>query len=136
MSMNLLSKIGLVALGSSIGGLARWAVSVLAYRSFGSNFPWGTLLVNTVGCLFIGWFSAFLKQRLASGEGVWLSADDLRLLLAVGFVGAFTTFSTFEYEAHGMIKDDQTLKGMLYVCGSVVLGFLCVRWGELLANWK
>jgi CrcB protein len=134
-SLRLLFQIGLVAAGSAFGGLARWGVGTYAGRLLGTAFPWGTFLINLSGSLFLGWFSTVLSDRLLLNESSWLRPDDLRLMVAVGFTGAYTTFSTFEYETHSLLRDGDGLAGMTYVFGSVFLGLLAVRGGMLLARW-
>jgi CrcB protein len=129
-------QIGLVAVGSSLGGLARWGVATGAARWFGTGFPWGTFFINISGSLFLGWFSAALAGRLILSDSSWLRPDDLRLMVAVGFTGAYTTFSTFEYEAHGLLRDGDGLAGTIYIFGSVLLGLLAVRLGTNLAAWR
>jgi CrcB protein len=134
--MRLLFQIGLVAFGSALGGLTRWGVSTGSARLFGTAFPWGTFFINLSGSLFLGWFSTILSERLVLGQTSWLRPDDLRLMVAVGFTGAYTTFSTFEYESHGLLRDGDGLAGMAYMFGSLFLGLLAVRCGILLARWK
>jgi fluoride exporter len=73
---------------------------------------------------------------VANGGGGWINIDDLRLLLAVGFTGAYTTFSTYELESHNLFRDGDTLKGMIYMFGSVFVGLAAVRIGVLLARWR
>jgi fluoride exporter len=131
--VRLLLQIGLVAVGSALGGLARWGAAAWAARLLGTAFPWGTLFINVSGSLFLGWFSTVVSERLISGSG-WLRPDDLRLMIAVGFTGSYTTFSTFEYEAHGLLRDGDGLLGMTYLFGSVFLGLLAVRVGMVLAQ--
>lgn len=133
--MRLLVQVGLVAFGSALGGLLRWGVTAYAARLLGTAFPWGTLFINVSGSLFLGWFSTMLFDRLILSETAWLRPDDLRLMLAVGFTGAYTTFSTFEYETHGLLRDGDGLAGMTYLFASVFLGLLAVRFGVLLARW-
>lgn len=133
--MQVLIHIALVALGSAIGGLTRWGASVAAARWLGTAFPWGTMIINVVGSLFLGWFLTVLLERLPNGIG-GLHGDDLRLLVAVGFTGSFTTFSTFEYESHALFRDGQNASALAYVIGSVVLGLIAVRCGVLLARWR
>lgn len=130
----MLTQIGLVAFGSALGGLARWGVTVGSARLFGTGFPWGTFIINLLGSLFLGWFMTVLSERLPAGGGGWFRPDDLRLMVAVGFTGAFTTFSTFEYESHGLLRDGNGLAGMTYMVGSVLLGLLAVRLGIRLAR--
>ena len=81
------------------------------------------------------WFSAVLSDRLVLQQDGWLRADDLRLLVAVGFTGSYTTFSTFEYEAHQLLDDGAGLLGVTYLVGSMFLGLIGVRAGVLLARW-
>jgi fluoride exporter len=128
-------QILLVALGSALGGLTRWGVSLTAGRFLGSAFPWGTFLINITGSLFLGWFSTLLTDRILP-ENSWLSPDDLRLMLAVGFTGAYTTFSTFEYESDKMLREGDGFLAMIYLFGSVFLGLVAVRAGMWLARWR
>ena len=132
--MRTVVQIVLVAFGSSLGGLTRWGVSLAFARWLGTAFPWGTLFINVSGSLFLGWFLTLLSDRLVLAEGAWLRADDLRLMVAVGFTGAYTTFSTFEYEAHGLLGDGDGLAGAAYVALSVFIGLVAVRLGVVLAR--
>ncbi len=134
--MRLLFQIVLVSLGGALGALLRWGVGVAAGRWLGTAFPWGTFTINISGSLFLGWFTTVLADRLLDTQGVWLTPNDLRLMVAVGFTGAYTTFSTFEYESHGLLQDGDGLKGMTYLFASVFVGLLAVRVGVLLARWK
>ena len=131
--MSVLLQIALVAVGSALGGLARWGVGVLFRKRFGSAFPWGTLFINISGSMFLGWFFAFMSGRLADFNGSWLRHEHLRLALAVGFTGAYTTFSTFEMETHDLFCKGDSVLAMLYVLGSVVGGLLAVWVGDWLA---
>jgi CrcB protein len=132
-SVRLLVQVGLVALGSAAGGLLRWGVGAAAARWLGTTFPYGTFFINLSGSLFLGWFSTVLSEKLL-GSTAWLRPDDLRLMVAVGFTGAYTTFSTFEYESHGLLRDGDGLLGLTYLFGSVFLGLVAVRLGILLAR--
>jgi fluoride exporter len=129
-------QMGLVAAGSMLGGLLRWGVGLAAGRWFGTSFPWGTFLINISGSCFLGWFSTIVTERVANGEAGWIRMDDLRLLLAVGFTGAYTTFSTFEFESHNLIRDGDTLKSMIYMFGSLFIGLAAVWAGVFLARWR
>jgi len=131
----LIQKIALVSVGSALGGLARWGVGVGAARALGTAFPWGTLFINLSGSLFLGWFSTVLSDRfISTGGGWWSQPDNLKLMIAVGFTGAYTTFSTFEFESHKLISDGDGLAGATYIAGSVFLGLLAVRLGVRLAR--
>ena len=133
--MRLLFQIAIVALGSAAGGLLRWGVGSGAARLLGTRLPYGTFLINVSGSLFLGWFATILADRLPLSEHSWLRTDDLRLMIAVGFTGAYTTFSTFEWEASGLFRDGEQLAGTLYLVVSVVAGLLAVRLGILLARF-
>ncbi len=76
-----------------------------------------------------------LAERLVGLNG-WLGPDDLKLMIAVGFTGAYTTFSTFEYESHGLLRDGDVGSAMTYIFASVLLGLLGVRCGIMLARWR
>jgi CrcB protein len=130
--VKLLIHIVLVSIGSALGGLARWGVSIGMAKLAGTTFPWGTLVINVSGSLFLGWFSTVVGSRLP--EGCWIRQEDLRLLVAVGFTGAFTTFSTFEFESYGLYQNDRILALATYMAGSVFLGLLAVRLGVRLAK--
>jgi CrcB protein len=132
--VRLLVQIALVSLGSALGGLTRWGVSLAAARLLGHTFPWGTLFINVTGSLFLGWFATAVADRVLGGSGAWLSGEDLRLLVGVGFTGAYTTFSTYEYEAHALLGRGDRLLGTAYLLGSVLLGLLAVQAGARLAR--
>jgi CrcB protein len=133
--VRILVQIGLVAFGSALGGLARWGVGLLAGWLFGVGFPWGTFVINVSGCLFLGWFATLLDDRLLQRVG-WIDADGLRLMLAIGFTGAYTTFSTFEYESDKMLRENAGFLGLTYIFASLSLGLAAVRLGAFLARWR
>jgi CrcB protein len=134
--VRLLFQIGLVSAGGALGALLRWGVGAAAGHWFGSAFPWGTFIINISGSLFLGWFTTLMTDRLVGGGWGWLTPADLRLLIAVGFTGAYTTFSTFEYETQEKLRDGDGLTGITYLFASVFLGLLAVRVGILLARWQ
>src|SRR5437667_12287782 len=121
--MNVLLHLGLVALGSALGGLARYGVGNLASHGIGLAPHWGTMFINISGSLFLGWFSTMLAEVWTSDTGAWLHAhaEQCRLLVAVGFTGGYTTFSSFEGETYRLIRDDMTWSVIFYVTGSVFL---------------
>lgn len=132
--MRLLFQIGLVAIGSACGGVLRWGVGIAAARLLGTALPYGTFVINVTGSLFLGWFSTILAERMLLSENAWLHPDDLRLMIAVGFTGAYTTFSTFEWEASSLIGDGEQMAGTLYLLASVLTGLLAVRLGMLIGR--
>lgn len=118
---NNVSKLFLIALGGVAGALARYAVSGLGFRIFGEAFPWGTLLVNAIGCLLAGALWAVSERTvLPPGFGP---------LVFTGFLGAFTTFSTYGLESFNLLRDGQAGRALAYVAGSTLLGLALVALG-------
>ena len=113
-----------LALGGIAGTFSRYLLAGAVYRMVGSRFPYGTLIVNSVGCFLIGVFDVLAEEKFVLGP-------QARLLWMVGFCGAFTTFSTFILETGNLIKDGQTAYAFFNVMISVVLGFLVFRLGML-----
>lgn len=99
-----------VALGGSIGAIARYLTVLFAQNTWGLRFPYGTLLVNTFGSFIAGFLLTFLVGRYNAGE-YW------RLFFFTGFLGAYTTFSSFAAETLLMFKDGQWLK----LCSNIML---------------
>jgi CrcB protein len=109
----------LVALGSGLGGAARLFVSTVVGRTAGTEFPWGTLAVNVLGCLLVGALGALFEP--ASPLHV---RQDLRVLLIVGVLGGFTTFSAFSLEALLLVQRGAPLAAAAYVVASIALCLL------------
>lgn len=123
--MMIIKDILLVGAGSFFGGIARYLIA-LAMKGMGSAFPWATMTANIVGCLLIGILWAVLNRYNASNQ--------LNLLLAVGFCGGFTTFSTFSKEGLCLLQAGNYSSFILYALGSVVLGIAAVAIGYALAK--
>src|SRR5437773_9693495 len=117
----------LVGCGGFFGAIARYAVGLLVARRLGSHWPWGTFLINVTGCFAIGFFLTLASERFAVPEA-W------RLLFPVGFVGAYTTFSSYEWEAFRLVQDGAWARTLTYLLGSVVVGFAAVFLGVVLAR--
>ena len=115
-----------VALGGSLGALARYYIAMISARLFGTAFPIGTFIINITGSLFLGWFYTIVTDRM-------VVSDATRLGIAVGFVGAYTTFSTYMFESDALLRDGAIWKATANLVGSVVLGLLAVRFGVWLA---
>jgi fluoride exporter len=113
--------------GGMAGTLARYAVTIFALDKFGPAFPYGALLVNVAGCFVMGFCNAVIERKMSMDP-------EMRLLLMVGFCGAFTTFSAFILDTHNLIRSGETLKALLNVIGSVVLCFIVFRLGMMLGD--
>src|SRR5690348_6809915 len=104
-----------IALGAALGANLRYALSIWAAQRWGTAFPYGTLLINVLGSFAIGVVMVLFTTRLTGGN-VW------RLLIVTGFLGGFTTFSTFSYETYGLLVAGSWLEASLNMLGSVGLG--------------
>ena len=122
--MRILIQTLAIGAGGFIGALARWGVVLLVGSR--TMFPIATFIINISGSLFLGWFYAYTDRHPVNGT--------LRLAIATGFVGAYTTFSTYMFESMKLIKDGAELLAAVYVIGSVLVGLLGVRFGMALAG--
>ena len=120
---NMIKDIVLVGIGSGIGGICRYLVS-LAMSHVCNGFPWATFSVNVAGCLLIGILWG-LTSRFQS------ISPTFTLFLMVGFCGGFTTFSTFSKEGLALLQANNYMLFVLYTIGSVVLGIAAVALGFL-----
>jgi CrcB protein len=109
-----------IGLAGSVGSLLRYGVA-FAFGRINIRFPIGTLFINISGSLFLGWFYTHVATRNVS--------DTTKLAIGVGFVGAYTTFSTYMYESYRLINDGAILEGLTYLLGSLALGLIAVRVG-------
>ena len=113
--------------GGSIGTVARYVLAGAVYQKIGTDFPYGTLIVNLIGCFLIGFFDTVFQER-------FLFSPVLRVFLMAGFCGAFTTFSTFMLETGNLIRDGEVFRAFLNVMASVAVGFIVFRLGVLLGE--
>ena len=120
--------LGLVALGGAIGASCRHLVALAALRLIGPGFPFGTLFVNISGSLAMGLVAGLLAQRYASG------AEGLRLFVATGILGGYTTFSAFSLEAVVLWQRGAAGLAALYVTLSVILAVAAFGTGLWLAR--
>jgi CrcB protein len=116
-----------VALGSALGGMARYGSSGFAVRLAGETFPWGTLFVNVAGSLAIGVLAAIVPP-----DGRLLFVPDARALLMIGVCGGFTTFSSFSLEALNLARNGAWAAASSYVIASFVLCLVGVCIGYFL----
>jgi CrcB protein len=120
-------KIFWIALFGSIGTLARYGLQGVVQLRMGSMFPYGTLLINLTGCLLLGFIGQLTLNRM-------LISSDLRMAIAVGFFGGYTTFSSFGWETAKMLEAGEWLRATTYVAASVIAGLLFSVAGIRLAN--
>ncbi len=120
-----LKNILLVLVGSAAGGSARYITSLIIQSKNTNQFPIGTFMINLIGCFTIGMIYAFAARNATTGS-------DIKLLLATGFCGGFTTFSAFAFENLALFKSGLHLTALIYIILSVVLGILAVVLGASL----
>lgn len=111
-----------VALGGAMGAVSRFLVGNIAGKALGSAWPYGTFIINIVGCFCMGVLMTVIVERQLL-PAAW------RLFLCVGFLGGFTTFSSFGYETISLINNGKLLEAFAYVGGSVLLGLLAAAIG-------
>jgi len=117
----------LIALGGGAGSLARYAAGTAIMSRFGSRFPVGTLIVNVTGSFLIGLLMTLLTRRLGV-SAYW------RPLLVIGFLGGYTTFSSFEWETYTAIRSGGYWMGLVNVVASITLGYAAVWLGAQLGR--
>jgi fluoride exporter len=117
----------LVAAGGAIGAALRHAANLGAWRLFGAAYPWGTMGVNIVGSLVMGLSVELIARRFGASQ-------ELRLFIATGILGGFTTFSAFSLDFATLIERGQVLGAMLYAIVSVVLSIIALFAGLWVAR--
>ena len=122
-----MSRYAMIAAGGALGAMARYALGGLVQQWAGARLPYGTFVINVSGCLVMGVMMTLLTERGVLNPN-W------RFLVPVGFIGAYTTFSTFEYETFRAMEQDAWLVGVGNVLVSVVVGFASVALGVALTR--
>ncbi len=117
----------MVLAGGAAGSLARFLIGTAIMSRTGSRFPFATVFVNITGSFLIGLLMTLLTERL-------LPHPNWRLFLVVGFLGGYTTFSSFEWETLSLVKDGARWLGLLNAVGSVVVGYSAVWFGAIVAG--
>ena len=117
----------IVGLGGFLGANARYVLGGWIAERFGTSFPYGTLVINVTGSFLIGFFLALITDR-------FVVHPNWRLFFAIGFLGAYTTFSTFSFESIALFRDGSWLLGVANLAGSVLLGLIAVVTGAALAR--
>ncbi|MEP0869665.1 fluoride efflux transporter CrcB [Trichocoleus desertorum AS-A10] len=117
-----------ISLGAIAGALSRYYLTVWFTQRFGTSFPYGTFVINLTGCLGMGFFSTLALERIVA------ISSELRLLVATGFLGAYTTFSTYGLETVSLLRNQNLWYAGLYGVGSAVLGVISIQLGTVLAR--
>jgi CrcB protein len=104
----------LVAIGGATGSVARYLTGIAMTRWLGTGFPWGTITVNILGSFIIGFLTELIARKLSAPM-------EVRLLLVVGFLGGFTTFSSFSLDTMALFERGEGLTAFVYVVASVLL---------------
>lgn len=120
-------KIVSVAAGGAAGAVARYLINISPLASIFDKFPLQTFVINISGSFLIGFFLILLTDK-------WDVGDNFRMAVIVGFLGAFTTFSTFEMEIYGLAKEREFSTALLYLFLSVAAGFIGVIAGTKLGR--
>ena len=117
-----------IAIGSALGGVARYWCSGVAARTIGETFPWGTLIVNVVGSFIIGFFAT-----LTGPDGRVFASSAARQFVMIGICGGYTTFSSFSIQTLNLVQDGEWLQAGGNIVGSVVLCLIAVWAGYVAA---
>lgn len=123
-----LSGVAAVFVGAGIGGVLRYAVGGWLAGRWGGAFPWHTMAINVGGAFLLGVLMALSVDRSLVSPGV-------RLLLGVGVLGGFTTFSTLSYESVALLEEGFALQGIANMLGSSVLGIVAALAGLFVGRW-
>ncbi len=116
-----------ISLGAIAGALTRYYLTLWFASRFGVNFPYGTFFINLTGCFVMGFFVTLAEQ-------VALISPEIRLLIAVGFLGSYTTFSTYELDTRNFIRDGNFILALFYWLSSAILGVISLQLGIILAR--
>lgn len=116
-----------IAIGGAIGSIARYWVGSEVSSRIGTKFPYGTFLINITACVIIGFSITYLGRRVEFNPA-W------RFLILIGFVGSYSTFSTYEWETLSTLRSGAFFLAALYALGSLLAGLVAVWGGSLLAG--
>jgi fluoride exporter len=120
-----------VSMGAIAGALSRYYLTLWFAQRFGSSFPYGTFFINVSGCLAMGFFATLAVEKVA------IISPEMRLLVATGFLGAYTTFSTYGLDTISLLRNSSLLTTTLYWAGSAILGIISIQLGVIFAKlWK
>ncbi len=117
-----------ISLGAVAGALSRYYITLWFANRFGTAFPYGTFFINITGCLAMGFFITLAFERVLA------VAPEVRLMVATGFLGAYTTFSTYGLETNVLWRDRSYSLAVFYWAGSAILGVIAVQLGAILSR--
>ena len=117
-----MSKLLLLCLAGGLGSLSRYTLAGIVQRLVGAGFPFGTFVVNILGCFLFGFIWGYLEDRLTL-------PPDTRTIVLTGFMGAFTTFSTFIFESVNLLAASQVMYAIANIAGQVLVGIILVWLG-------
>ena len=121
--------VGAISLGAIAGALSRYYVGLIIGQLLGTQMPYGTLFANLTGCFIMGLLTTISFSTIVRIH------PDLRLLVLTGFLGSYTTFSSYELDVAKLIEQQHLQSALLYWGGSVLLGWLSLELGTGLAKW-
>ena len=116
-----------ISAGAILGALSRYYLTVLLARRFGTRFPYGTFAINLSGALLMGFFATLAFNQII--------APHLQLLIMTGFLGSYTTFSTYALDTANLARSRSRVVALFYWAGSAVGGALCLEAGVGIARW-
>ena len=117
-----------ISFGAIAGALSRYYITLWFANRFGTAFPYGTFFINITGCLAMGFFITLVFERVPTVP------SEVRLMVATGFLGAYTTFSTYGLESNVLLGDRSYSVAIFYWAGSAILGIIAVQLGAMLAR--
>lgn len=117
-----------ICFGACGGALSRYYLTLWFAQRFSASLPYGTFFINLTGCFTMGFFTTLVLERLAN------IPPETRLLVAVGFLGSYTTFSTFSLDTYALVRNRSWTAAVFYWAGSAVLGIVCIQLGVILAR--
>ena len=122
-----MQKYLLIAFGGALGSMARYWVGSTIGGRMGTKFPYGSFVINITACVIIGFSLTFLAKRVEVNQA-W------RFLVPVGFIGAYSTFSTYEWETLSTIRTGAFVMAAVYAVSSLILGLAAVWFGSVIAE--
>ncbi|HKK20885.1 MAG TPA: CrcB family protein [candidate division Zixibacteria bacterium] len=123
----MIQKLLLLALAGAVGTLTRYGIAGLVQRIAGASFPWGTMTVNICGCFLAGLLWALFENR-------WPVSGDIRAMLLIGFMGAFTTFSAFILETGQLARSAEWMSAILNLFAQIGFGLIALTVGAALGR--